>query len=78
MNAKLITRRRKRLQRLVVFAIGVFLLLLLIATIWGWTSPGVSQDNLLRGIMKPAPTITSAPTPTIFSQGLPQKILARN
>ena len=69
MNAKLITHRRKRLQRLGVFAIGVFILMLLIAAIWGWTSPSVSQDSLLRGIMKQAPTITSAPTPTISSQG---------
>ena len=68
MNTKLTPQRRKRLQRLAAFAFGVFVLLLLIAAIWGWTSPGVSQDNLLRGIMKPVPTITSAPTPTISGQ----------
>ncbi len=68
MRAKLTTQRRKRLQRLVAFALGVFVLMILIAAIWGWTSPGVSQDSLLRGIMKPTPTITSAPTPTTSSQ----------
>ncbi len=64
MNAKLTTRRRKRLQRLVILAIGVFILMLLLAAIWGWTGPGVSQDSLLRGLMKQVSTITSAPTLT--------------
>jgi hypothetical protein len=76
MSANLSTHRRKRLQRLMIFAIVVFVLMLLIAAILGWTGPGVSQDDLLRGIMKQVPTVTS--TPTASSRGPQQGAFTLN
>ncbi len=71
MKANLTVHQRKHFQRLVIFAIGVFILMMLIAAILGWTGPGVSHDDLLGRIMKQVPTITSVPTPTVSSQRLP-------